>query len=56
MTANLIASKCAEKGVTDPGERSRTRVGAAASAEEVGILGGHLAVTVDGEPGLRWPR
>ena len=35
--------------MTGPGERSRTEVAAAASAEEVGVSGGRLAETVDGE-------
>ena len=35
--------------MTGPGERSGTEVGAVASAAEVGVSGGRLAVTVDGE-------
>ena len=45
----MIASKRAERGMTGPGERSRTEVGAVASAAEVGVSGGRLAVTVDAE-------
>ena len=35
--------------MTGPGERSGTEVGTVASAEEVGVLDGCLAGTVDGE-------